>query len=243
MPVACYCPVPHFYRNFRRDTVKHVAFVAAAYLALVAASPFAVAADNLLVDGDFTSTDSAGPRLDAVGYSNFASGASFGPWTVLSGNVDRVTSLWNAPVTGNSIDLSGNTPSSIGQALNLAAGTYELGFYLSGNPAGLPLEKVVRVQVGDTAQVFSYNLPTGVLTQAAPYSLAYEYKTFQFQALGPTQLVFTSLDQAPSLWGAVVGNVTVTAVPESSTAVMLLAGLLSVFLVRRRSTQAPRGEA
>jgi PEP-CTERM motif len=226
--------------------VKHIAFVAVACFSMIAAAPSAFAGSNLLADGDFTSTAFSGPRLDAVGYSSFAAGASFGPWIVLSGNVDRITSLWNAPLTGNSVDLTGNTPGSIGQVLNLAAGTYELGFYLSGNPANLPLEKVIRVEAGSTSNLFSYTLPTGVLNQAAPYLLDYEYKTFRFQALGPTQLVFASLDEGPSLGGAVVGNVTVIPVsmpvPEPSTAIMMLAGLMSLLLVHRRSTQNHVGQ-
>jgi hypothetical protein len=158
----------------------------------------------------------------------------------------RRTSARNAPLNGNS-DLTGNTPGSIGQVLNLAAGSYELGLYLSGSSANLPLEKVIRVEAGGTSNLFSYTLPTGVLNQAAPYSLDYEYKTFRFQALGPMQLVFASLDEGPSLGGGgVVGNVTVVPVSmpvaEPSTAVMMLAGLMSLLLVRRRSAQDHLGQ-
>src|SRR6185437_3576563 len=106
--------------------------------AVIAIAGFAASAANaaIIVDGDFTAT----PEVDP--FQTLSSGASFGPWTVTSGSIDLIGNYWQAPPTGgHSVDLDGVAPGAISQTFTAPAGTYELSFYLSGNPDGSPSTK------------------------------------------------------------------------------------------------------
>jgi hypothetical protein len=89
-------------------------------------------ASNLVADGQFD-TPLGSPPFQTVN-----SGNSLGAWTVDSGSVDFISTNWESPPGGGgSVDLDGNVPGSISQAINTVAGqAYKLTFYLSGNPDG-----------------------------------------------------------------------------------------------------------
>ena len=193
-------------------------FNALALVAMVGlGSSSANAAVNFVSDGDFTS-----PSGGAT-FTTYAPG-SMGPWTVGGAGVDLIGGYWQAPAaTGGSVDLDGNAPGSISQDLSLTSGKYLLSFYLSGNPDGMPPIKALDVTLGSgTPQLFSYTTGTNTHTD-----MQYVLEKYEFTATGPTELTFASGD-TNTPYGAVIGDVIVSAVPEPATWAMLIFGIAAI---------------
>jgi choice-of-anchor C domain-containing protein len=187
-------------------------------VAVVAASigpASAFAATNLVTDGNFNSPGCSGGFCTVNSPSTFDNGA----WTVTGGSVDLIGSYWQAPPTGGgSVDLDGNSPGGISQSLSLAAGSYTLTFYLSGNPDGGSSTKTVDVTVGNVSELLTFTTGSNSGT-----SMNYVPESLTFWTSGPTTLYFASADESGP-YGPVVGGVSVTAVPEPATWAMMLAG-------------------
>ena len=201
--------------------MSKTSFTAAAALFLGLSG--AASAANVL-DGNFSEGALAG------GFQTIGSGGSIGAWTVSSGSVDLIGSYWQAPPTGGySIDLDGNGPGALSQSLALAAGHYELSFYLAGNPDGGDPLKSLTVSVGDASQSFTF-LTAGHSTGDMGYTL----ETLGFDVTGATTLTFQSND-ANSPWGPAIGGVSIASVvPEPGSVSLLLAGIGMMGLVAAR---------
>ena len=135
----------------------------------------------------------------------------------------------NLAFSGNSVDLDGTTGSGFSPAgelqsvVSLALGTYVVQFELAGNERGAPTQ-TVEISIGDQTQSLSptggYTLETLTFTNASG--------KLSFKDLGPA-------DQQ----GALLDNVTVSAVPEPSTWAMMLIGFAGVgAMTYRRRKQA-----
>ncbi len=185
----------------------------------VASSAFA--GTNLVSDGDFSS-----PYGGSV-FTTYAVGSTIGPWNVTGDSVDLIGGYWQAPNSApntGSVDLDGNNVGGINQALTLTAGeTYDLSFYLSGNPDGGSPTKDVTVSVGGLTEQLTYTV-TGANSHS---DMLYELETFSFVAGSSNTLSFVS-DDVNSAYGPVVGGISVTAVPETSTWAMMGLGLLGL---------------
>jgi choice-of-anchor C domain-containing protein len=175
-----------------------------------------VASANLVTDGDFTAAgDPASFTTYGVGYE----GTAMGGWTVDSGSVDLIGGYWQAPPGGgNSVDMAGYSSGTISQTINdLVVGQlYQLGFYLSGNPDGQPGTKELGVGLtigGASPYAFSYTI--GANTETA---MNYAYETESFTA-NSTSEVLQFQDQSGydgvTPYGAVIGGVSLTAVPQA----------------------------
>lgn len=198
---------------------------AASALALAFALGGAAHASNLVADGTFDSPSGGGS------FATYFATQSFGPWTVTSGSVDLIGGYWQAPAGGGSVDVDGDSPGAFSQPLATGVGAYTLTFDLSGNPDGGPATKTLEVSVGGATQTFTYTIGANSHGQ-----MDYVPETLTFDASGPTTLTFTSLDVG-SPYGPVVGNVSVTGVPEPAAwALMLLGvGAMGASLRARRS--------
>lgn len=197
-------------------------FLVAAAMVAGAYSPASAA---LFTDGFF---DNPGPANQPFQTIN---GGSTGPWTVI-GSIDLIGSYWNGPsVGGNSVDLNGNFQGGISQTFDLSAGTYQLGFWLSGNPDGQPATKTVNVSVvpGGLNDTVTY-----LATINSDHTLNYQFHTLDFTTTGgSTTLSFLSEDAGA--YGGVLGGITVSAVPEPSTWAMMILGFCGLgFIAYRR---------
>jgi choice-of-anchor C domain-containing protein len=158
-------------------------------------------------------------------------------WTVTSGTIDYTGLTWQASQGSRSLDLSGLDAGQIGQTFDTILGaTYQVLFDLAGNPAGSPVEKLLRVAAtGGTAQGYSFDTTGKTLTAMGWQTLAYN-----FTATSPsTTLLFTSLTDTafgPALDNVRVSTDGLTPVPTPA----LLPGLIGMGIAawRRRQGEA-----
>ncbi|MDY7573164.1 choice-of-anchor C family PEP-CTERM protein [Actimicrobium sp. CCI2.3] len=194
--------------------------IQAGTFAAVAAFGSAHAAPNLISNGDFEAFTGS----PFTGFTTLGAGAStLTGWTIGGTSVDVINNNQYGAISGNSIDMLGTPgPGSLSQTFaTTAGGFYSLSFDLSQNSNQAPT-MTVAVNGVQQGPVFSGTFPT------------YTSFTQQFQALTTsTTLSFTSA--ASGYGGAVLDNVSVSAVPEPSTYALMLGGLgLMGFMARRR---------
>jgi PEP-CTERM motif len=129
----------------------------------------------------------------------------------------------------NAVDLDGSTgtgftPSGVLQSVNnLAAGSYEVTFYLAGNLRGAPAQ-VTDVTLGN--QTISLG--------SIPNTQNYTLYSLIFSDVSQGTLSFTDLGPATQQ-GTLLTDVTVSAVPEPATWVMMILGFVGLsFMAYRR---------
>ena len=211
---------------------RKIGFVAIAFVGLTAFSPSGHAA--VIVDGNFAGAQDP--------YQTIGTNSTFGAnnaWKVVSGTVDWIGNYWASPSPGGgSVDLDGNSVGAISQTLfDLAAGTYKVTFALSGNPDGPPPSKSLQVSVtGSAAQDYAHPVVLG------SGSVNYSIESYIFTwGGGDATLKFASLTgpQDNPYYGPVIGDVSISAVPEPSTWAMMILGFLAVgFVAYRRKSGA-----
>jgi hypothetical protein len=105
---------------------------------------------------------------------------------------------------------------------------------MSGNPDGGNALKGLTASVGGTSQDFYYT--TGSNSHG---NMQYDLETMLFSTAGGNMdLSFTSLDDINSAFGASIGGVSITAVPEPLTLTLFGAGLAGIAGLRRRKKAA-----
>jgi len=201
----------------------------AAFLGLLGAALPASAA--ILVDGNFDNPPVLNPFQTMFGGGAFG-GPTSNAWTILGHSIDEIGTYWQNPVAGGgSIDLDGELPGGISQSVNLGGGTYQLSFFLSGNPDGGDPTKSLAVSIGDVSnQLFTYT--TGTNTRG---DMQYVLETVTFHAgAGTNVLSFLSQDVASS-YGAVIGGISIVPMPEPATWAMLILGFGGIGMMLRKS--------
>jgi choice-of-anchor C domain-containing protein len=200
----------------------------ASLTALTLAALASNAQAELVKNGSFEQYSNGGVSGYQVIY---AGSTALTDWTIGATSIDIINGNYGA-VSGNSIDMLGSPgPGSLSQILATVIGqTYQLQFDLSSNRGGDndAAGKALTVSAlgGGSAQTFSALTP-GIFHQS-----------YSFTAnTASTLLSFSNGTSGYS--GAVLDNVSVTAVPEPETYAMMLAGLgLMGTIARRRKQKA-----
>ncbi|MGC8634920.1 MAG: choice-of-anchor C family protein [Candidatus Limnocylindrales bacterium] len=169
----------------------------------------------------FTNGGFANPNDYSVG-SYVTLGAGYGSataipgWTVTSGNIDWIGSLWqSADGDGYSLDMSGFEPGAISQTFDtMPNATYFVSFSLSGNPYAStdpsltsPSDKTLTVSAtGAAPGYYAYNTSTAGNSTS---DMKWATEGYSFVATSSsTTLTFTST--TAGAFGPALDNVTVT---------------------------------
>lgn len=154
-------------------------------------------------------------------------------WNVSGAGIDWIGSYW-APLEGNgSVDMSTTAPGILSTTLSTVAGqSYDLSFYMSGNPDGGNTVKSLQVMVGDLNAIYTFDI-----TGTDKSNMAWMLKTGTFVASGNDLLTFTSLDS--NAYGAALDMVSVAdarenVVPEPASFMLGFAGLTALAFLRRK---------
>jgi hypothetical protein len=224
-------------------------------LAMLAAFVLPAAADTpIIIDGI---NGQFSPPEGVLGTTFFdTDDPAIADWTITKGTVDWIGTYWHGPTSDSfSVDLDGSSPGGITSKVGLAAGLYELTFYLAGNPEWNDREsesstKYLNVTVGtwntelDVAAQFSTTEESA--SSDHPWDLVWTPEKLYFTVgnSGNAYLSFTSLDtNASDHCGPVVGDVSLIRfgddpvhVPEAGfySAFALNLGGLLLFVRRRR---------
>lgn len=157
-------------------------------------------------------------------------------WTVESGNVDLISSYWNASAGSNSVDLNGTGEGAISTNIfGLTVGRlYDVLFDMAGNPEGGTRTKQIQASVTAAGAVRPPKTFSAVQAQSLT-AMNWSTMVFSFTASAPTQLMtFRSI--SGSSFGAAIDNVRIAVqpVPLPATAPLVLLGLAGLVLLRRR---------
>jgi choice-of-anchor C domain-containing protein len=169
----------------------------------------------------------------SLAHANLVSNPSFetigADWSY--SNVDWWTG-WPAKDGSVSIDLSGVGAGWISQSFTTQAGqTYDVTFWLAGNPDGGPTVKTMQVSAGSVSGL-PYTFDT---TGYGHNNMGWVEKDFSFTATGTnTTLTFTSLDN--TAYGPAIDlvNVAQATVPDPGVLFLLAPGLFGIAALRRK---------
>ncbi len=157
-------------------------------------------------------------------------------WTVTRDEIDYIgTNFWEHSDGVRSLDLDGTSGiGGIDQTFNTEPGTvYLVTFDMAASPGGNVLIKQLQVNAAGQSQQFSFD-STGRTRQ----DMGWEQRTWTFTANDTsTTLDFFSLSDpltATGFHGPALDNVSVTVLPEPTTAATL-ACLAAIALTRRRT--------
>jgi len=212
----------------------------------LAVGPRADAA-NILGDGSFETPNVSG----SPGYQTFLSGdTALSPWVIGLNSID-VLNVSNSIVVGPAydgsqyVDLNGNDTGQLSQTFATSAlQQYQFSFAYADNYSGPPSPHKAEVQIFDTNTNADLIVPLTIThNTSVPNNLNWIFLTGTFTAIDSTTTIrFTSIDTAAEVHaptapsGILLDDVTVEAIPETSTivAALLTLALLAGHAVRRR---------
>ena len=168
-------------------------------IALAVVSPAFAA--PLLMNGSFENGTVTDPFTTV-----HAGNTNITDWSVVSGDVDYISTYWTASNGSRSIDMTGDMPGAIQQTLATTPGVpYTVTFDLSGNPVCGPSTKMLNVDTGGSPTLYQYDTAVNGTTLN---NMNWLPQTYSFTANSTaTPLTFTSL--TPGYCGPALDNVQV----------------------------------
>ena len=175
---------------------------------LLATNP--ASAINLIKNGSFENS-SLGSGFGFVSVPT--NSTAINDWTVTSGSIDYINTLWQNSNGNFSLDLNHLQAASIAQTFVTQPGNqYSVSFDLAGNLGGNPTVKTLKVSAGGSSQDFNFDVTGKTLA-----NMGWLSQTFGFVAdSNSTTLSFASLNNTAT--GPALDNVVVTAVPWETDA-------------------------
>ncbi len=209
--------------------------LAALALILAVALGTGVGHANLIQNGSFETGTNPGNFITLVSPDT----TSITDWTLFQGTLDYIGTYWTAQNLSRSLDMSGDPANPKGALggieqsfATIAGATYEVTFYLAGNPdsqAPADLIKILNVKVGNYDHDFTFNV-----SGKSHSDMGWELEPFTFIAQGSTSTL-QFISKTASGWGPALDNVTVNyVVPLPSTMLLLSSGLVGLGLLRRK---------
>jgi len=162
--------------------------------------------DNLLKNGGFED----GPDLgDAEFKPVDKDSEDIKGWVVTRGQIDYIGGYWQHAKGKRSLDLNGSPGvGGVKQTFPTTKGQkYRVTFWLSGNPAGEPRKKTMRVEAAGEGKEFEFDTADKTLQQ-----MGWEEKTWDFVAAGDmTTLEIYSTTKEGDSFGPALDEVSVRA--------------------------------
>ena len=189
-------------------------------------------ATNLILNGSFELGKDPGSSFITL----YAVNNDIQNWTVTTGSIDYIGGYWQASDGLRSIDLSGYYQAGeieVSQPFQTVIGQqYLLTFDMAGNPDDNQKIKNLSITIAGQSQNFTFDATGKTRT-----NMGWITKSFVFNATDiNTTLKFTSL-MGTSAFGPALDNVSVSAIPEPGTFLLLgfgVAGLFGYSWQRRR---------
>lgn len=206
-------------------------FLGAVVLALGGAP--ASATSVIVFQDSFDGETGSGQGASGQSKTNYT---AFAQWAVPDGTVDLIANgdfgIDCFGGAGKCVDLDGSTNDAgvlTSDALNLAAGSYEFSFQLSGTDSGFTqanakIPNIVDVSIGGLFAT----------TITANWGVPFAEYGGSFDVLVPTIVSIVFANQGGDQFGAMLDSVKLEMVPEPATAALLALGLGSLGALGRR---------
>ncbi len=219
-------------------TLSKILAAGAAAAALVAFAGGANAAT--IINGSF---EAGSGDAGLGGFSTLGGGSTaITGWTVDANSVDWINGYWQASNGTHSVDLNGTGLGGVSQTIATTPGqSYVVTFDISGNPDVGSGVRTLQVSAGGAPQTYTYAFTTPPNDHA---NMNWQSEAFRFTAQGPsTTLSFDSTSLDNCCWGPALDNVSISAVPETSTWAMAIIGFAMLGAVVRRRPALARVRA
>jgi choice-of-anchor C domain-containing protein len=196
-----------------------------------------VAGAQIVTNGSFE-VESAPSNLCTGSFRTlFAPSTVLAGWTVATGNLDWICTLWTADDGLRSLDMNGTAPARIEQTVTLTPGaTYQLSFAMAGNAGGGPTLKTMTASIAGFSQSYTFDITghsyasMGWQTFTATFVPTLASNVLAFESTVPSSNAGPALDDVSIIQLAGPPST----VPEPATVALVGGGLLALAGVARR---------
>lgn len=208
---------------------NHICKTMLTFVCVVMAATIARA--NLLTNGSFEN----GPGVGGLSSNTISAGStSITGWVVESSDIDQIGSgdFWIAADGVYSLDLNGaHGPGGIEQTFSTVSGqVYSVTFSMAGNPSFQSANMTMQVSAAGQSTNVSFST-----IGHTPSNMGWVTKNWNFAAnSNSSTLEFLSTFTASLVEGPALDNVSVVAVPEPRTPLLVLGGIVFLACIRWR---------